>query len=199
MIVATILLALAAFHNAYWPMVFPAFIIGSTGATLVCTHANIALFRATPPSMAGTVGAVFNGAMNLGAAIGLAAATSIEVSVEKKSISGIQGHEVRAAAYWFPLGVVCIKALGVLVFYGRIGESTQQEQEQDLKLEGRAVRRCARKGGGLRFFIYNRRALWPTISIYFRRHTCYAKNMGTFNGRIVARIIRALDTIATWM
>ncbi|KAG8697010.1 hypothetical protein FRC08_006789 [Ceratobasidium sp. 394] len=50
----------AHLHDQYWPLVFPAFIIGTTGTAIVFVLTNIAFFRTTPPEYAGTVGAVFN-------------------------------------------------------------------------------------------------------------------------------------------
>ncbi|KAG2132735.1 major facilitator superfamily domain-containing protein [Suillus bovinus] len=81
--VATVLLALGGGKpHDYWPYIFPAFAVGSAGAMLTYTHTNIAIFQAAPPSMAGTVGAIFNGALQCGSAIGLAGISSIEISVE---------------------------------------------------------------------------------------------------------------------
>lgn len=66
--------------------------------------------------MAGTVGAIFNGALQLGSAVGLAAVSSIETSVEKKT-GGPTVYAGRAAAFWFVLAIICVEAISVLVFY----------------------------------------------------------------------------------
>lgn len=66
--------------------------------------------------MAGTVGAIFNGALQLGSAVGLAAVSSIETSVEA-SHGGPTSYAGRAAAFWFLLGVVCLEAISLAVFY----------------------------------------------------------------------------------
>ncbi|KAF9242846.1 major facilitator superfamily domain-containing protein [Melanogaster broomeanus] len=80
--VATTLLALGGGKpEQYWSIVFPAFSLGSAGISLTYTHTNIAIFQAAPASMAGTVGAIFHGALQFGSAIGLAAVGSIETSV----------------------------------------------------------------------------------------------------------------------
>ncbi|EIN04992.1 hypothetical protein PUNSTDRAFT_75670, partial [Punctularia strigosozonata HHB-11173 SS5] len=120
LIVATILLALASSPNAYWPFVFSAFVVGATGAMLTFTHTNIAIFRTTPSRMAGTVGAIYNGAFQLGYAVGIATVSSVESSVEKKSSRGFDEYEGRAAALWFMLGVVGVETISVLTFY-RVG------------------------------------------------------------------------------
>ncbi|KAG1841900.1 major facilitator superfamily domain-containing protein [Suillus subalutaceus] len=81
--VATVLLALGGGNpQDYWSYIFPAFVLGSAGAMLTYTHTNIAIFQAAPSSMVGTVGAIFNGALQFGSAIGLAGVSSIETSVE---------------------------------------------------------------------------------------------------------------------
>ncbi|KIM88023.1 hypothetical protein PILCRDRAFT_63090 [Piloderma croceum F 1598] len=114
--IATLLLAFADRPDRYWTFVFPGFVIGSTGAMLCYTHTNIAIFHTTPPSMAGTVGAIFNGALQLGSAIGLAAVTSIETSVEEVH-GGFCKYRGRAAVFWFLLSIFAVQTVGVLVFY----------------------------------------------------------------------------------
>ncbi|KAI5124916.1 hypothetical protein M0805_007344 [Coniferiporia weirii] len=116
--IATTLLPFASTPDTYWRLVFPAFVIGSAGMQLTYTHANIAMFRSTPSHMAGTVGAIFNSALQLGSAVGSAAVTSISSSIENKAgPNGIFEYTGRAASYWFLLAVVAIEALSVLVFY----------------------------------------------------------------------------------
>lgn len=69
--------------------------------------------------MAGTVGAIFNSALQLGSAIGSAAVTSISTSIDEGAVgeSEKQQYQGRAAAFWFLLACVVIQALVVLVFY----------------------------------------------------------------------------------
>jgi hypothetical protein len=66
--------------------------------------------------MAGAVGAIFNGALQFGSAIGLAAFWSIETSVEATH-GDPQEYHGRAAAFWFLLGVVLIEIVSVSYFY----------------------------------------------------------------------------------
>jgi nitrate/nitrite transporter NarK len=132
MAVATVLMALASARDAYWPLLFPAFVLGSAGAMFAYVHMNIAIFRATAPQMAGTVGAIFNGALQLGSAVGIAAATSVEAGVEKRSEAGFGGYEGRAAAFWFVLGIVGLEALAVLVFYRRTSPPVEDVEGKDL-------------------------------------------------------------------
>ncbi|KAG2050525.1 MFS general substrate transporter [Suillus hirtellus] len=101
--VANVLMALGGGKpEYYWPYIFPALSIGSAGVMLTYTHTNIAIFQAAPSSMAGTVGAIFNGALQFGSAIGLAVASSIETSVEA-TLGGSHEYQGRAAVFLVPL------------------------------------------------------------------------------------------------
>lgn len=66
--------------------------------------------------MAGTIGAIFNGALQFGSAIGLAAFCAIETSVEITH-GGSPEYHGRAAAFWFLLGIILIEILSVSYFY----------------------------------------------------------------------------------
>jgi hypothetical protein len=68
--------------------------------------------------MAGTVGAIFNGALQSGSAIGIPAIISIKTSVEA-SHGGPQEYTGRAAAIWFLLGIVALEFISVSYFYDR--------------------------------------------------------------------------------
>ncbi|KAK7681756.1 hypothetical protein QCA50_015103 [Cerrena zonata] len=116
LVIATILLHFADGPDKYFKFVLPAFILGTSGCMFTYTHTNIAIFRTSPASMAGTVGAIFNGALQLGSAVGLAAVSSIETSVEA-SHGGPTSYAGRAAAFWFLLAVVCIEAISLTIFY----------------------------------------------------------------------------------
>ncbi|KAG8215712.1 major facilitator superfamily-domain-containing protein [Butyriboletus roseoflavus] len=117
--IATLLFAAGGRRpEGYWPWIFPAFTLGSAGTMLIYSHTNIAIFQAAPASMAGTVGAISNGALQLGSAVGLAAFTAIETSVEIAH-GGPQKYHGRAAAFWFLLGIVLIEILSVSYFYQR--------------------------------------------------------------------------------
>ncbi|KZP08424.1 MFS general substrate transporter [Athelia psychrophila] len=115
-IVASFLLSFANGPDKYWRFVLPGFLLGTAGNQLMYTHTNIAIFKATPPAVAGTIGAIFNGALQLGSAIGLAACSSIETSVEATH-GGFDKYYGRAAVFYFFMGVIGVQALGVLVFY----------------------------------------------------------------------------------
>jgi MFS family permease len=131
--IATLLLVFADAPDKYWSLVFPAFAIGSSGAMLCYTHTkfvifafvvdwpihtlySIAIFQTTPPIMAGIIGAMFNCALQLGSAVGLAAVTPIQASVERVH-GGFYEYHGRAAVFWFLVGIVAVQTVGVLVFY----------------------------------------------------------------------------------
>jgi len=133
LVIATILLAFADTPDKYWSHVFPAFLLGSGGAMLTYTHTNIAIFRTTPSYMAGTVGAIFNGALQLGSAVGIAAVTSIETSVEARK-GGFLAYYGRAASFWFLLGIVGVEILSVAVFF-KTGVKAADEEVTVLEKE----------------------------------------------------------------
>lgn len=77
--------------------------------------------------MAGTIGAIFNGALSFGSAIGLAAVTSIETSVEATH-GGSQEYAGRAAAFWFLFGIVALESISISIFYDRSTDHQPQPQ-----------------------------------------------------------------------
>jgi hypothetical protein len=68
--------------------------------------------------MAGTVGAIFNSALQFGSAIGLAATSSIQSSVEATH-GGSHEYAGRAAAFLFLTGIVALQFIFILIFYDR--------------------------------------------------------------------------------
>ncbi|KAI0666963.1 MFS general substrate transporter [Trametes maxima] len=117
-IAGTILLAFGDAENKYWRFVFPGVILGSAGAMIIYMHVSIAIFQTAPSTMAGVIGAMFNCAIQLGAALGLAIDTSIETSIELKD--GARGFELfagRRAVLWWLLAAVCAEMVAILVFY----------------------------------------------------------------------------------
>ena len=85
---------------------------------LISPTYSIAIFRSTPPHMAGTVGAVFNSSLQLGSAVGSAAITSITSSIESKlGPNGSTTYVGKAASFWFLLAIVGLEAISCFVFY----------------------------------------------------------------------------------
>ncbi|KIM21443.1 hypothetical protein M408DRAFT_333459 [Serendipita vermifera MAFF 305830] len=150
-IIATILQPFGDSPDTYWPFVFPAFLLGTSGMMIVYANSSIAIFSYTPPSVAGTVGAVFNCALQLGSAVGLAAVSSITTSVDSKTPplnppltefphrldeitkdtwkAAFQG---RAASFWFLLGVLSVLLVCVIVFF-KVDIPEHHEEEEEKK------------------------------------------------------------------
>ncbi|QRW17197.1 major facilitator superfamily transporter [Rhizoctonia solani] len=140
--IATILLPFSDRpHDRYWPLDFPAFIIGTAGTSIAFVLTNINIFRTTPSRYAGTVGAVFNAALQLGSAIGTSATTSIQASVDVRNVGkeGSTGFEGRSAALWFLLAWVGLEIIGVAVFFQRSAKSPLDEEAAEGKAGPKVV------------------------------------------------------------
>lgn len=97
------------------------------------------MFAVTPPEVAGIVGAIFNCALQLGAAAGSAIITSIQTSTEKNH-GGTSSFEGRAAGFWFMFTFTALEAIGVAIFMKNTvpalkaqnqGEGDQKEQQTE--------------------------------------------------------------------
>ena len=77
---------------------------------------SIAIFQTAPATSAGVIGAMFNCAIQLGAALGLSIDTSIETSVEARH-GGFEAFTGRRAVLWWLLAVVAAEWAAVTVFY----------------------------------------------------------------------------------
>ncbi|KAG8684142.1 hypothetical protein FRC11_012555 [Ceratobasidium sp. 423] len=140
--IATILLPFSdRLHDRYWPLDFPAFVIGTAGTSVVFVLTNVTIFRTTPTRYAGTVGAIFNAAFQLGCVIGTSATTSIQASVDLRNIGKERstGFEGRSAALWFLLACVGLEVVGVAVFFQRSANSPLDEELAEEKAEPKAV------------------------------------------------------------
>ncbi|KAG8772074.1 hypothetical protein FRC12_003256 [Ceratobasidium sp. 428] len=115
----------------YWQLDFPAFIIGTAGNATVFVLTNIHLFRTTPPRYAGVVGAVFNSALQLGCAVGTAATTSIQASVDARNPHDETAFKGRAAALWCLVAVVGLEMIGVAIFFKPVAEFPKDEESVD--------------------------------------------------------------------
>ncbi|KAF8836849.1 hypothetical protein BDN67DRAFT_973657, partial [Paxillus ammoniavirescens] len=131
LVVATTLLAFGGGRpDQYWLFVFPALVLGSAGAMLTYTHTNIAILQTAPASMAGTVGAIFNGALEFGSAVGFAAVGSIETSVEATH-GGPEEYHGRAAAFLFLLGIISLEIISVSSLYQTKTDHLPQPKSDD--------------------------------------------------------------------
>jgi hypothetical protein len=66
--------------------------------------------------MAGTVGAIFNCALQCGSAVGLVAIISIQTAVDATH-GGSHEYAGRAAAFWFIFAIVAVEFISVSIFY----------------------------------------------------------------------------------
>jgi hypothetical protein len=130
-VIGSILLPFANSPERYWSFVFPAFIIGSAGITIVfatikwvvqrAPHSlvnilvSISIFVTTPPEAAGVVGAIFSCSLQVGCAAGMAIITSIQTSIEAEQ-GGPNSYDGRAAGFWFLFAFTCLMGIGLLVF-----------------------------------------------------------------------------------
>lgn len=116
---------------------------------VVFSNSNIAIFHYTPPRVAGTVGAVFNCALQLSSAVGLAAVTSIQTSVKSETpltiplnewpsrLSEVTKSQWKAAfhgysaAYWFLVAFVVLQLINLLIFF-RVDPVDHEERDGDI-------------------------------------------------------------------
>ncbi|KAB5592439.1 MFS-type transporter [Ceratobasidium theobromae] len=128
-LIATILLSFSdRLRDRYWPLVFPAFVIGTAGISVVFVLTNVCIFDATPSRYAGTVGAVFNAALQLGCAIGTSATTSIQASVDARNVGQGTEFKGRSAALWFLVAWVALEMIGVAAFFKGSVQSPRDEE-----------------------------------------------------------------------
>ncbi|KAF8580291.1 MFS general substrate transporter [Ramaria rubella] len=119
----------------YWNFVFPGFIIGTAGMTIVFAGVNVAVFAVTPPEVAGVVGAIFQCALQLGCSAGTAIVTSIQTSVEQRH-GGPNGFQGRAAGFWFLVAVISIAMFGVAFFMKNTVPPAKQPQAAESQTDG---------------------------------------------------------------
>lgn len=92
---------------------------------------SIALFAATPPSMAGITGAIFYCALHLGVSVGIAVMTSIQAAVDRKAHSKVQTYDGLRAAFWFLFAVAAVLLVATLVFYRTEGGAVEIQHTED--------------------------------------------------------------------
>ncbi|KAF4578357.1 hypothetical protein EYR36_000168 [Pleurotus pulmonarius] len=131
-IAGSALLPFADSREKYWRFAFPGLLLGTSGVTVVFTTSNIAVFKVTPPQIAGTVGAVYNCFLELSCAAGVAIITSIQTSVEVHH-GGPTGYSGRAAGFWFLFAFVCVLALCTLIFTKNTIPPVKKNLEEELK------------------------------------------------------------------
>jgi hypothetical protein len=88
-------------------------------------------------SMSGTIGALFNASLQLGSAVGIAAVTSIESSVEARSPRGAEGFEGRRDAWIFVVAAIAAMAISVAVFFRTTQPAPADEEKQEDESNGK--------------------------------------------------------------
>ena len=95
--------------------------------------------------MSGTVGAIFNGALQVGSAVGLAIGTSIQLSIDAKierSEDIRQTFKGRAASFWFVLAVVALEAVAVAFVYrtkpAKVPVELERKERESVSVEEKA-------------------------------------------------------------
>ncbi|KAJ3993679.1 major facilitator superfamily domain-containing protein, partial [Lentinula boryana] len=126
--IGSILLPFGSSHSAYWPIIFPGLVIGSFGISMTYTTANVAVFATTPPEAAGVIGAMFNSALQLGCAAGIAITTSIQTSIQQQGDS-VTSYKGRADGFWFLVAVTALIGASGLVFMKNITQPPMVQSE----------------------------------------------------------------------
>ena len=81
--------------------------------------------------MAGTVGAIFNSSLQLGSAVGIAVVTSIQTSIQQKTVGGEFKFTGRADALWFIVAVVAVEVVAMIFFFDtKVRRNWTVEQER---------------------------------------------------------------------
>lgn len=90
--------------------------------------------------MAGTIGAIFNSSLQLGSAVGIAVVTSIQTSIQQKTVNGEFKFTGRADALWFIVSVVAAEVVAMLFFFDtKVRRNWTIEQEHAQEATGAAA------------------------------------------------------------
>jgi hypothetical protein len=84
---------------------------------ILYAQVNISIFKTTPASQSGVVGAILNSALQLGSAVGTAATTAIQTNVDSKQPDPTTSYKGRAAAFWFLLGLIVLELIAFWIFF----------------------------------------------------------------------------------
>ncbi|OBZ72813.1 putative MFS-type transporter EfpA [Grifola frondosa] len=158
-IVATLLLAFADRPQRYWPFVFPAFVLGSSGAMLTYTHTKWVSLRSDMRGASQLTDLLCqhrdipdepaehgrHGGRDIQRCVttrlrGRHRGGRLHRGEHRGDPWGPEGYAGRAAAFWFLLAVVGVEALSMLVFYragrdGTIGERRKEDGVEEAEGE----------------------------------------------------------------
>jgi hypothetical protein len=71
------------------------------------------VFRATPPAVAGTIGAIFNAGLQLGSAIGYAVTGAVQAGIDGHASSDV--YAGRRAGFRVLIGVFAVEIIAVVI------------------------------------------------------------------------------------
>ncbi|KAI5121920.1 hypothetical protein M0805_000249 [Coniferiporia weirii] len=114
-----VLYALADNPEKYWSHVLPGMIVGMMGVAIAYVGVSVAIMRSARKGEEGVVGALMNISFQLGATIGLAVMTSIQLGVNDKLPADADSHSLfvgYADAFWCLLGFHGLMAAVSIVF-----------------------------------------------------------------------------------
>ncbi|KAJ3152751.1 hypothetical protein HDU86_005509 [Geranomyces michiganensis] len=100
----------------YWSIVFPSFIIGTTGLSSVYASVSIAAISAAPAAQAGIVGGLLNTAFQLGGGVGLAITTAVATAVNAPDATGHDLMKGYHAGLWTATGLVGVGLVVAVLF-----------------------------------------------------------------------------------
>ncbi|CAO3689841.1 unnamed protein product [Umbelopsis ramanniana] len=103
-------------EDSFWRLIFPMMILMGLGLPLPYVGGQNAMIATAPPSEAGTLGAVYTTAGQLGAAVGLATLTAVSNGVNHNDATGVASIPGYHAAYYVNIAFLAVQAIITLVF-----------------------------------------------------------------------------------
>ncbi len=121
MMVGAILFALASSEDRYWSHVFPGMIIGMLGLATAYVAASVTMMAGARKGEEGVVGAVLYTTFQIGATIGVAVVTAIQLGVEAKlgedtAAGAGTSYKPYAASFWSLVGMHGVLIIVTLLF-----------------------------------------------------------------------------------
>ncbi|KAK9494387.1 major facilitator superfamily domain-containing protein [Lipomyces doorenjongii] len=107
---SALLWALQPIDLIYWAMAFPAICLSVVGADLAYNVANMHTLSAVPPESQSSAAGIFNTIIQLTAAVGIAASTTVvQAAAKRSSHTGVrQLYDSYKAAFWFAVGISAV-------------------------------------------------------------------------------------------
>ncbi|KAI8582651.1 hypothetical protein K450DRAFT_226317 [Umbelopsis ramanniana AG] len=116
----------------FWKLIFPMHFILGFGLPLPYVGGQNAMIATAPPSETGTLGAVYNTAGQLGAAVGLAILTAVINGVNPSGATGAESLPGYHAAYYANIAFLSVQTvIAVLFIKGNAKPSSVSEERTD--------------------------------------------------------------------